>query len=208
MKYPYKFNFLQLRRWKLQLKFVVCMIKYKIKRKNKNTGGHSAKNRRNFPSHKHDKCKNGENIVLWLGKTPGFWNCDPPYVLWKNGKCDVTWSLPPPPVKNCHTFSDPLPPLERDILYGRPLSSKHEHIKSSPLYPDARCSFHVNCWIPETICRKEKKMQSYLNLLYVRVCSQWRDWIRVVDVFMPAAVVGSTRTRGMGTQIIIAWIDI
>ena len=31
---------------------------------------------------------------------------------------------PPPPVTNCHTFSDPLPPpppLERDILYGRPL---------------------------------------------------------------------------------------
>ena len=25
-----------------------------------------------------------------------------------------------PPVTNCHTFSDPLP-LERDILYGRPL---------------------------------------------------------------------------------------
>ena len=22
---------------------------------------------------------NGENIVLWLGKTSGFWNCDPPY---------------------------------------------------------------------------------------------------------------------------------
>ena len=29
---------------------------------------------------------------------------------------------PPPPVTNCHTFLDPLPPLERDILYGRPLS--------------------------------------------------------------------------------------
>src|SRR6218665_1921080 len=29
-------------------------------------------------------------------------------------------SLPPPPVTNCHTFLDPLP-LERDILYGRPL---------------------------------------------------------------------------------------
>ena len=25
-----------------------------------------------------------------------------------------------PPVTNCHTFSDPLPPLERDVLYGRP----------------------------------------------------------------------------------------
>src|SRR6218665_3325827 len=24
-------------------------------------------------------------------------------------KCDVTCSLPPPPVTNCHTFSDPLP---------------------------------------------------------------------------------------------------
>jgi len=29
-------------------------------------------------------------------------------------------NLYPPPVTNCHTFSDPLPPLERDILYGRP----------------------------------------------------------------------------------------
>src|SRR6218665_1113967 len=35
-------------------------------------------------------------------------------------KCDVTSSLPPPPVTNCHTFSDPLP-LERDVLYGQPL---------------------------------------------------------------------------------------
>jgi len=26
----------------------------------------------------------------------------------------------PPPVTNCHAFSDPLP-LERDVLYGRPL---------------------------------------------------------------------------------------
>jgi len=26
---------------------------------------------------------------------------------------------PPPPVTNCHTFSDP---LERDVLYGRPLN--------------------------------------------------------------------------------------
>ena len=31
--------------------------------------------------------------------------------MWKNWKCDVTWSLPPPPpVTKCHTFSDPLPP--------------------------------------------------------------------------------------------------
>ena len=37
-------------------------------------------------------------------------------------KCDVTCPWPPPtPVTNCHTFSDPLLPLERDILYGRPL---------------------------------------------------------------------------------------
>src|SRR6218665_2062222 len=36
-------------------------------------------------------------------------------------KCDVTCSwTPSPPVTNCHTFSDPLP-LERDVLYGRPL---------------------------------------------------------------------------------------
>src|SRR6218665_110438 len=30
---------------------------------------------------------------------------------------------PVPPVTNCHTFSDPLP-LERDVLYGRPLGRK------------------------------------------------------------------------------------
>ena len=29
----------------------------------------------------------------------------------------------PSPVTNSHTFSDPLP-LERDVLYGRPLSSE------------------------------------------------------------------------------------
>src|SRR6218665_2928386 len=27
------------------------------------------------------------------------------------------------PVTNCHTFSDPLLPLKRDVLYGRPRSS-------------------------------------------------------------------------------------
>src|SRR6218665_3966938 len=31
---------------------------------------------------------------------------------------------PPPPVTNCHTFSDPSrTPLERDVLYGRPQGS-------------------------------------------------------------------------------------
>src|SRR6218665_3268353 len=36
-------------------------------------------------------------------------------------KCDVTCSRHPPPVINCHTFSDPLP-IERDVLYGRLLN--------------------------------------------------------------------------------------
>ena len=37
-------------------------------------------------------------------------------------KRDLTCSWPsPPPFTNCHTFSDPLP-LERDLLYGWPLS--------------------------------------------------------------------------------------
>ena len=31
-------------------------------------------------------------------------------------KCDVTSSLPPPLVTNCHTFSDPSLPVERDVL--------------------------------------------------------------------------------------------
>src|SRR6218665_908657 len=39
-------------------------------------------------------------------------------------KCDVTCSLPPPPVTNCHTFADPLL-LERDVLYGPPLWQLH-----------------------------------------------------------------------------------
>ena len=45
-------------------------------------------------------------------------------------KCDVTdvtCSWTPSPVTNCHTFSDPRP-LERDVLYGRPLTSQ-----SSPI---------------------------------------------------------------------------
>jgi len=35
-------------------------------------------------------------------------------------KCDVTGSRTPSPVTNCHTISDP---LERDLLYGRPLNA-------------------------------------------------------------------------------------
>jgi len=35
-------------------------------------------------------------------------------------KCEVPYSWPPLPVTNCHTFSDPFP-VERDVLYGRPL---------------------------------------------------------------------------------------
>jgi len=38
----------------------------------------------------------------------------------KSYKRDVTCSITPPPDTNCHTFSNPLP-LERDVLYGRPL---------------------------------------------------------------------------------------
>ena len=56
-------------------------------------------------------------------------NCE----LWKNWKCDVTWSLPPPPppppLPPCHKLSHflrPPPPLERDILYGRPLNNRVE----------------------------------------------------------------------------------
>ena len=42
--------------------------------------------------------------------------------MWKNGNCDVTWSLPPPLCHKLLHFLRPPPPLERDILYGRPLS--------------------------------------------------------------------------------------
>ena len=40
-------------------------------------------------------------------------------------KCDVTCSLSS--VTNCHTFSDPLP-LERDVLYGRPLLEDYDKL--------------------------------------------------------------------------------
>ena len=33
----------------------------------------------------------------------------------------------PPSVTNCHTFSDPLP-LERDVLYGRPLRNVYDAV--------------------------------------------------------------------------------
>ena len=39
---------------------------------------------------------------------------------------------PLPPVTNCHTFSDP-PPLERDILYGRPLICYDMNSCTAPL---------------------------------------------------------------------------
>jgi len=37
---------------------------------------------------------------------------------------------PLPSVTNCHTFSDLLPPLERDVLYGRPKTSIHHGTKT------------------------------------------------------------------------------
>src|SRR6218665_3964130 len=36
-------------------------------------------------------------------------------------KCDVTCSLPPSPVKNCHAFSDPLPPSSVTYFMDGPL---------------------------------------------------------------------------------------
>jgi len=44
----------------------------------------------------------------------------------KNYKCDVTCSLPPPPVTNCHLLGPP-PALKRDVLYGR--SSRKQMMK-------------------------------------------------------------------------------
>src|SRR6218665_3067237 len=40
--------------------------------------------------------------------------------------------LTPPPVTNCHTFSEPLP-LERDVLYGRPLRPSRRVSATQPL---------------------------------------------------------------------------
>src|SRR6218665_2530695 len=39
--------------------------------------------------------------------------------------------LTPPPVTNCHTFSEPLP-LERDVLYGRPLRPSRRGSATQP----------------------------------------------------------------------------
>jgi len=62
-------------------------------------------------------------------------------------KCDVTCSWPPPPVTNCHTFSDHLP-LERDVLYGRP---------------------HICVWLQMLTIKMMKMLHSLLILLYVCV---------------------------------------
>ena len=42
-------------------------------------------------------------------------------------------ALDPSPVTNCHTFSDPLPLFERDVLYGRPLKAIAIQINNAPL---------------------------------------------------------------------------
>src|SRR6218665_2750101 len=34
-----------------------------------------------------------------------------------------------PPVTNCHTFSDPLPPLDREVLYGRLPTWRHRLVR-------------------------------------------------------------------------------
>ena len=41
---------------------------------------------------------------------------------------------PPPPVTNCHTFSDPIP-LEHDVLYGRPLTRTIDHYHTGGTAP-------------------------------------------------------------------------
>jgi len=43
-------------------------------------------------------------------------------------------ALDPSPVTNCHTFSDPVP-LEREVLYGRPLGTKRSTINNISCRP-------------------------------------------------------------------------
>ena len=52
--------------------------------------------------------------------------------MWKNWKCDVTWSLPPSPVTNCHTFSDP--PWRVTYFMDGPHGARrvHSHIPFPP----------------------------------------------------------------------------
>ena len=55
---------------------------------------HSANNRSNFPNHKH-QCSHAWtlNIVLWLGKTSGFWKIDFVYWCEQNIHIAQCWSL-------------------------------------------------------------------------------------------------------------------
>ena len=89
-------------------------------------------------------CTNSLSIVRW-GFCPGVLSgrfCPSPHLsecMCYNRKLNFTWNVmfhmykkmyrrdvtsswSPPPVTNCHTFSDPSP-LELDVLYGRPLTA-------------------------------------------------------------------------------------
>jgi len=64
----------------------------------------------------------------------------------------------PPPVTNCHTFSDPLP-LERDVLYGRRPGlrkgdAKSEHVLRKIHHYTFRHFERKIFLIPQQICSK------------------------------------------------------
>ena len=80
-------------------------------------------------------------------------------------------NLYPSPVTNCHTFSDPLPPLERDILYGRPHITQ-ERVKWVTLYIDY---FHSNS--PDLEC----KMLINLSITYHQFKLGKSDFLTTLD---------------------------
>jgi len=52
------------------------------------------------------------------------------------------------PVTNCHIFSDPLPSLERDVLYGRPLGL--QKVRLSPIQSVLNATARLIARLPRT----------------------------------------------------------
>ena len=76
---------------------------------------------------------------------------------------------PLPPVTNCHTFSDPLP-LERDVLYGRPLNKSHPLLDSHFIqFQRLKSIYHLTISTEE-----EAAMDSHHGTLTIG-CSPWND---------------------------------
>jgi len=84
--------------------------------------------------------------------------------------------LTPPPVTNCHTFSDPLPPLERDVLYGRPLNKYRD-----ALLAESTVQASMGVFRGATPDSKPPKWIRYcyksLNCIKISPKSSWKDLV-------------------------------